>query len=76
MQARARVVPLKSISISRYELLACCIGVRLMNSVKKDFPLEQVPIYYWTDSMNASFWIRNQDSWAVFIKNRLKEIRF
>lgn len=75
VQARARVAPLKSVSIPRLELLACCLGVRLMSSIKKDFPFDIVRIFYWTDSMNALFWIKNPEAWGVFVMNRVNEIR-
>lgn len=75
VQARSRVAPLKPISISRLELLACCIGVRLGNSIKQDLKIDEIPTFYWTDSMNALYWIKNQEPWATFVMNRVKEIR-
>lgn len=75
VQARARVAPLKSVSISRLELLACCIGARLMDIIKKELPFDNFKVFYWSDSMNALHWIKNQENWSVFIINRVKEIR-
>ncbi|XP_067121310.1 uncharacterized protein [Centruroides vittatus] len=75
IQARARVAPLGSVSISRLELLACLLGVRMMNTIKGDFPLERLSTLYWTDSMNALYWIKNQECWATFVMNRVNEIR-
>ncbi|GFU42294.1 integrase catalytic domain-containing protein [Trichonephila clavipes] len=51
IQAKARVAPLKDISIPRLELLACVLGTRLAASVKNDLNLPDVRIYYLTDSM-------------------------
>ncbi|XP_023237874.1 uncharacterized protein LOC111636777 [Centruroides sculpturatus] len=75
IQARTCVVPLKSISISRLELLACLLGVRMMNSIKGDFPLERISTLFWTDSVNVLYWIKNQECWATFVMNRVNEIR-
>lgn len=75
VQARARVAPLRHVTISRLELLACLLGVRLMTSIMENFPLKKVTTSYWTDSMNALYWIKNQECWAVFVMNRVNEIR-
>ncbi|GFX85157.1 DUF5641 domain-containing protein [Trichonephila clavipes] len=53
VQARARVASIKPITIPRLELLACTIGSRLINTTKIDLGLENVPIYCWSDSVNA-----------------------
>jgi hypothetical protein len=75
VQSRTRVAPLKPITIPRLELLSCLIGTRLMNSIKSDLELRNVPVYYWSDSMDALFWIKNEEVWATFVKNRVNEIR-
>ncbi|GFX08080.1 integrase catalytic domain-containing protein [Trichonephila clavipes] len=75
IQAKARVAPLKDISIPRLELLACVLGTRLAASVKNDLNLPDVRIYYLTDSMTALAWIQRTRDWGVFVSNRLKEIR-
>ncbi|GFW07909.1 integrase catalytic domain-containing protein [Trichonephila clavipes] len=62
IQAKARVAPLKDISVPRLELLACVLGTRLAAAVKKDLNLPDVRIYYLTDSMTALAWVqRNRD---------------
>ncbi|GFX48793.1 DUF1758 domain-containing protein [Trichonephila clavipes] len=53
VQARAKVASIKPITIPRLELLACTIGSRLINTTKIDLGLENVPIYCWSDSVNA-----------------------
>ncbi|GFS48415.1 integrase catalytic domain-containing protein [Trichonephila clavipes] len=50
IQAKARVAPLKDITIPRLELLACVLRTRLAASVKNDLNLPDVRIYYLTDS--------------------------
>ncbi|GFU53017.1 integrase catalytic domain-containing protein [Trichonephila clavipes] len=75
IQAKARVAPLKDITIPRLELLACVLGTRLAASVKNDLNLPDVRIYYLTDSMTALAWIQRTRDWGVFVSNRVKEIR-
>lgn len=73
--ARCKVVPLKSISIPRLELLACTIGTRLLQRVITDLNLGSVPTFFWTDSSNALCWIKGSENWTLFVYNRVQEIR-
>ncbi|GFT67069.1 integrase catalytic domain-containing protein [Trichonephila clavipes] len=75
VQARARVASIKAITIPRLELLACTIGSRLINTTKIDLGLENVPIYCWSDSVNALYWIKRKENWGTFVNNRVQEIR-
>ncbi|GFT25692.1 uncharacterized protein TNCV_1965781 [Trichonephila clavipes] len=75
VQARARVASIKPITIPRLELLACTIGSRLINTTKIDLGLENVPIYCWSNSVNALYWIKRKENWGTFVNNRVQEIR-
>ncbi|XP_055950978.1 uncharacterized protein LOC129985089 [Argiope bruennichi] len=55
LQAKARVAPLKKITIPRLELLACLIGARLASFIKKNLKIVISKEYYWTDSSTALF---------------------
>ncbi len=53
LQSKARVAPLdKKVTIPRLELLACNIGARFVNTIKKTLNLE-VPTFLWSDSTTA-----------------------
>ncbi|GFU54819.1 integrase catalytic domain-containing protein [Nephila pilipes] len=68
--AKSRIAPLKNISISRLELLGCCISVRLAKTIFSD--LEEhgnIPIHYCSDLMNCLYWIKNDEQWATFVMN-------
>ncbi|GFW38356.1 uncharacterized protein TNCV_1332091 [Trichonephila clavipes] len=75
VQARARVASIKPITIPKLELLACTIGSRLINTTKIDLVLDNVLIYYWSDSVNALYWIKRKENWGTFVNNRVQEIR-
>ncbi|GBO01857.1 hypothetical protein AVEN_85994-1 [Araneus ventricosus] len=60
VQARARVAPIKAITIPRLELLACTIGSRLVNTTKSDLGLEDVPICCWVQEIRR---LTNPEDW-------------
>ena len=55
--------------------MACCIGARLTASVIEGMELKHIPIYCWTDSSTALYWIRGEEPWGTFVNNRVREIR-
>nr|XP_042910858.1 uncharacterized protein LOC107452376 [Parasteatoda tepidariorum] len=73
LMAKSRVAPLKKISISRLELLACCIATRLADLVRRSLKIN-LKQFFWTDSTTALQWIQRKESWGVFVRNRVKEI--
>ncbi|GFV20203.1 DUF1758 domain-containing protein [Trichonephila clavipes] len=73
--SKARVAPLKSFTVPRLELMSCCIGARLANSIIRAFNLPGIKVIHWSDSEVALWWIIEQGNWSVFVANRLKEIR-
>ncbi|GFY07577.1 DUF1758 domain-containing protein [Trichonephila clavipes] len=76
VRAKARVAPLKPLSIPRLELMACCIGSRLANSIVNALNLPNLRITFGSDSSTSLWWIKEKKkSWSVFVENRVKEIR-
>ncbi|GFW77237.1 integrase catalytic domain-containing protein [Trichonephila clavipes] len=75
LRSKARVAPLKSLTIPRLELMSCCLGARLANSIIRALNLPGIKVIYWSDSKVALWWIREQGNWSVFVANRVKEIR-
>ncbi|GFW12609.1 DUF5641 domain-containing protein [Trichonephila clavipes] len=74
-RAKSSVAPLKPLSIPRLELMACNVGVRLVNSLMKALNSPNLKITFWSDSTTALWWIKEQRNWSVFVSNRVKEIR-
>ncbi|GFW48320.1 integrase catalytic domain-containing protein [Trichonephila clavipes] len=75
VRAKSRVTPLKLLSIPRLELMACCVGVRLVNSILKALNMPDLKVTLWSDSTTALWWIKEYGKWSVFVANRVKEIR-
>ncbi|GFY23014.1 integrase catalytic domain-containing protein [Trichonephila clavipes] len=75
VRAKARVAPLKPLSIPCLELMACCIGSRLANYIVNALNLPNLRITFWSNSTTALWWIKEKGNWSVFVENRVKEIR-
>lgn len=74
LAAKSRIAPLRTLSIPRLELMAAVIAVRLYNTVVENLEVE-IDSYFWTDSTTILSWIQRSEEWAVFVWNRVKEIR-
>ncbi|XP_041361837.1 uncharacterized protein LOC121377804 [Gigantopelta aegis] len=74
--AKTRVSPLAAMSISRLELVAAVLGLRLSLTISRilDIPVSRVVL--WTDSMNVLWWIRGLSrNFKPFVANRNAEIQ-
>ncbi|MEE4247202.1 MAG: hypothetical protein V2I33_17455, partial [Kangiellaceae bacterium] len=75
LMSRARVAPLKRVTLPRLELLACLLAARMARHVCDVFK-QQMNCYFWSDSMIALGWIRGDPlRWKQFVANRVREIQ-
>ena len=74
LAAQARVTPLKRITIPRLELLSCLLGARLAKYIVEALSLENTQKYFWSDSTTALSWVKRNDEWGTFVRNRVREI--
>ena len=69
---KARLAPIKSVSIPRLELIAAVLAVRLNNAVKCALEAKSCLSYFWTDSMAVLHSIRSKAKrFPPFVANRL-----
>ena len=73
--ARAKVAPIKQISIPKHELQAAVLGCRLMQFVSKQLTIPVTSRHFWSDSEAVLAWIKSKDKLKTFIANRVQEIR-
>lgn len=73
---KARVTPLKQITIPRLELTAAVLAVRVDQMLKAELQLTLEPSRFWTDSMSVIKYIKNEDKrFHTFVANRVSTIR-
>ena len=73
---KSRVVPKTFVSMSRLELNAAVLSVKIACLLKKDLKLEKIKEWFWTDSRAVIGYIKNDSRrFKTFLANRVQKIR-
>ena len=76
LTSKARVAPLKQVTIPRLELTAATVAVRMNNMLLKELQIPVNNVHYWTDSMSVLQYIQNETArFHKFVTNRVNLIR-
>ena len=71
---KARVVPMKMLSIPKLELQAALLASRLKNDIEKALTLRISKVFMWNDSTRVLHWLTSTSKQPVFVTNRVAEI--
>jgi len=76
VSAKTKVAPLTSCSIPRLELMAAVVALRLGLAAARALKIPHGDLYFWSDSMNVLWWIRNHSRcYKPFVANCVGEIQ-
>ncbi|XP_063968310.1 uncharacterized protein LOC129267694 [Lytechinus pictus] len=76
LMGKARVVPLKPITVPRLELTAAVISVKISAFLQRELVPPNTEEFYWTDSNVVMGYINNDTKrFHVFVANRIHQIR-
>ena len=76
VMGKARVAPLKKVTIPRMELTAATLAVRLYARIASELDCDINESYFWTDSMSVIRYIANEATrFHTFVANRVSVIR-
>ena len=76
LMGKARVVPLKPVTIPRLELTAALVAVKVSSVLESELNFSSVTHCFWTDSKVVLGYIANETKrFHVFVANRVQQIR-
>ena len=78
LTSKYHLVPLKSFTVPRLELLACVLLSKLLVSVLETLKgeVKVTAMFCWSDSMVALWWIKEvHKRWGVWVQNKVEVIR-
>ena len=71
---KARVAPMKALTIPKLELQASLLASRLRKEVQRALTMEIDKVFMWRDSTTVLQWIQSIEKQPVFVANRVAEI--
>ncbi len=75
LASKARVAPIKALSIPRLELMGAELATEVLALIKSVFEVPAETLHMWTDSMNVLCWLRSESrTLNAFVANRVSRI--
>ena len=71
---KARVAPMKVMTISKLELQAALLAARLKQDICRALTVHVNKVYMWTDSTTVLQWLNSTSKQPIFVANRVCEI--
>ena len=71
---KARVAPMKVITVPKLELQAALLAARLQNEIIQALTVTVNHVFMWTDSTTVLQWINSNEKQPIFVANRVCEI--
>ena len=71
---RARVAPMKTLTVPKLELQAALLAARLSNEIHSALTTTIEKTYLWADSTTVLQWLNSLDKQPIFVANRVSEI--
>ncbi|XP_054272891.1 uncharacterized protein LOC128993157 [Macrosteles quadrilineatus] len=76
IMSRAKVAPIKNLTIPRLELQAAVLGCRVASAAEQDLGVSIQKKTYWSDSQTVLHWIKSDPkNYKQFVSNRIGEIQ-
>ena len=76
VMGKARVTPLKNVTVPRLELTAALVSTKTSSVLRQELDYEKVMEVFWTDSQVVLGYIRNDAKrFHVFVANRVQQIK-
>ena len=74
--AKARVAPMKYMTIPRLELSAAVLSIKMARFLQQELDFAKMSHFFWTDSTIVLAYIQNESKrFHVFVANRVQQIR-
>ena len=70
---KARVAPMKVMTVPKLELQAALLAARLKNEIIQALTVTVNQVFMWTDSTTVLQWINSNEKQTIFVANRVCE---